>query len=132
MDFSEIISYAIAALGGGGLSGLVFFGLNKRQKKAEVQNQEIDNINDIVTNVYQPMITDLKARVEELATEVRSLRDERETIAQRHEDEIAAIKKDCAEKSEAMRKQIVELAGELAKKQDRQTRKSNGQYAKKN
>ena len=130
MDIGEIISYVLAAAGGGGLSGIVFWKLNKRQKKAEVENQEIGNINSIVKDVYQPIIEDLKDRVEALDNEVRSLREEKKAVARQHEDEIEAIKKDCAEKSEYMKRQILELSAELAKKQDKPARKSNGQYAK--
>lgn len=132
MEFGEIISYVLTALGGGGLSGFIFWRLNKRQKEAEVKNQEIENINDIVEKVYKPMIDTLNERVTALDAEVRSLREERRAAAERHEAEISAIKKDCAEKSEAMRKQILELSVELAKKADRQARAKNGQYAKKN
>lgn len=130
MDFGEIISYVLTALGGGGLSGFIFWRLNKRQKEAEVKNQEIENINDIVEKVYKPMIDSLNERVSALDDEVKSLREERRAAAQRHEEEIAAIKKDCAEKSEAMKSQILELSAALAKKQDRQERAKNGQYAK--
>ena len=132
MDFGEIISYVLTALGGGGLSGFIFWRLNKRQKEAEVKNQEIENINDIVEKVYKPMIDSLNERVSALDDEVKNLREERRAAAQRHEEEIAAIKKDCSEKSEAMKRQILELSAELAKKQDRQARAKNGQYAKKN
>ena len=130
MEFGEIIGYVLTALGGGGLSGFIFWRLNKRQKEAEVKNQEIENINDIVEKVYKPMIDTLNERVTALDAEVKSLREERRVAAQLHEEEIAAIKKDCAEKSDAMKRQILELSAELAKKQDRPARKSNGQYAK--
>ena len=132
MEFGEIISYVLTALGGGGLSGFIFWRLNKRQKEAEVKNQEIENINDIVEKVYKPMIDTLNERVTALDAEVRSLREERRAAAERHEAEISAIKKDCAEKSEAMRKQILELSVELAKKADRQARAKNGQFTNKN
>lgn len=132
MELGEIISYVLTALGGGGLSGFIFWRLNRRQKEAEVKNQEIENINDIVEKVYKPMIDTLNERVTALDAEVRSLREERRVAAERHEEEIAAIKKDCAEKSEAMRKQILELSVELAKKADRQARAKNGQFTNKN
>lgn len=132
MEFGEIISYVLTALGGGGLSGFIFWRLNRRQKEAEVKSQEIENINDIVEKVYKPMIDTLNERVTALDAEVRSLREERRAAAERHEAEISAIKKDCAEKSEAMRKQILELSVELAKKADRQARAKNGQFTNKN
>lgn len=132
MEFGEIISYVLTALGGGGLSGFIFWRLNKRQKEAEVKSQEIENINDIVEKVYKPMIDTLNERVTALDAEVKSLREERRAAAERHEAEISAIKKDCAEKSEAMRKQILELSVELAKKADRQARAKNGQFTNKN
>lgn len=130
MEIGEIISYALAALGGGGLSGVVYWRLNKRQKKAEVKGDEIENLNAIVDKVYKPMIDSLKERVDELETEVRKLRDEREQIAKEHESEIKAIKEDCAKKSENMRKQIIDLAAELGKKADKQDRAKNGQFKK--
>ena len=132
MEFGEIISYVLTALGGGGLSGFIFWRLNRRQKEAEVKNQEIENINDIVEKVYKPMIDTLNERVTALDAEVRSLREERRAAAERHEAEISAIKKDCAEKSEAMRKQTPELAGEQEQKADRQARAKNGQFTNKN
>lgn len=130
MEFGEIIGYVLSALGGGGLSGFVFWRLNKRAKEAEVKNQEIENINDIVEKVYKPMIDTLNERVTELDAEVKQLREDRRTTARRHDEEIAAIKKDCAEKSDLMKRQILELSAELAKKQDKQARAKNGQYAK--
>ena len=144
MEFGEIISYVLTALASGGATGLFFWRLSKRQKEAEIKNQEalaktqeaqaknqeIENINDIVEKVYKPMIDSLNERVTALDEEVRQLREERRVSAKKHEDEIAAIKKDCAEKSEAMKSQILELSAELAKKADRQARAKNGQYAK--
>lgn len=132
MEFGEIISYVLTALGGGGLSGFIFWRLNKRQKEAEVKNQEIENINDIVEKVYKPMIDTLNERVTALDAEVKSLREERRVAAERHEAEISAIKKDCAEKSDLMKRQILELSAELAKKQDKQARAKNGQFTNKN
>ena len=130
MEIGEIISYATAALGGGGIATLFNWRLNKRQKKAEVKKDEIDNINAIVESVYKPMIESLKARVDELDEEVRKLREEREQIAEKHEQEIATIKEDCVRKSEAMRQQIFDLAAQLGKKADKQSRAKNGQYIK--
>ena len=130
MEIGEIISYALAALGGGGLSGVVYWRLNKRQKKAEVKGDEIENLNAIVEKVYKPMIDSLKERVDELETKVRKLRDEREQIAKEHESEIKAIKEDCTKKSESMKKQIIDLAAELGKKADKQDRAKNGQFKK--
>ena len=140
MEIGEIISYVLTALAGGGVSGgFVYWRLNRRMKEAEVKsqeaqakNQEIENINDIVEKVYKPMIDTLNERVTALDAEVRSLREERRAAAERHEAEISAIKKDCAEKSDLMKRQILELSAELAKKQDKQARAKNGQFTNKN
>lgn len=131
MDTEWILSMVGSAVGAGGLVQIFNWRINKRKAKAEAKQDEIENINSIVEGVYKPIIDSLNNRVSALDAEVSSLRGERDVVAKRHEQEIEAIKRDCAEKSESMRKQLVALSIELAKKVDRPDRGSNGKFVKK-
>ena len=80
MDFQEIITYALSALGGGGAVGIVNWRINKRKAKAEVKADEIENLKNTIESIYQPIIDDLKRRVAEVEGEVRDVRAENEVL----------------------------------------------------
>ena len=80
MDFQEIITYALSALGGGGVVGIANWRINKRKAKAEVKADEIENLKNTIESIYQPIIDDLTRRVAEVEGEVRDVRAENEVL----------------------------------------------------
>ena len=130
MEFGDLFSYVLTALGGGGISGLFFWRWNKRQKVAEVKGDEIGNMGQMIESVYKPIIENLTEQIDKLKAEVQQLRMEKESERDAYEKQIAEINKNCAEKSEQLKSQILELAAELAKKKDKQPRNAHGKYVK--
>lgn len=102
MDVNEILNLAIAALGGGGITSLVNWRLNKRKEAAEVKQDEIEVIRKTIEEVYKPTIESLKGEVSELREEITSLRaDVKRLRAERDE---------CHEALSAIRSQVEGLA----------------------
>ena len=130
MELGEILSYALTAIGGGGLGGFFYWRLNKRKKVAEVKNDEIENMAKMVESVYKPMIEQLTHRVDELNLEVQQLRADRDAEKKAHEEQIKEINKNCEEKSAQLKRQILELAAELSNKKDKQPRGKGGKFVK--
>lgn len=50
---SEIITSLISIVAGGGLSWLVFYKLNRKEKVAEVDSKVVDNIQDVLAEVKE-------------------------------------------------------------------------------
>ena len=131
MEWSDILSYALTAIGGGGIGGVFFWQLNKRKKVAEVKNDEIENMAKMVETVYKPMIEDLSRRIDQLNAEVASLRAEREMEREQYENKIRESNENCEKKSAQMKQQILELAAQLSRKADRAPRNAQGKFTKK-
>ena len=131
MESSEILSYVMTAIGGGGIGGLFFWQLDKRKKVAEVKNDEIENMAKMVETVYKPMIEDLSKRIDQLNAEVAGLRAERDMERKQHDAQIKEINDNCEKKSAQMKQQILELAAQLSKKADRAPRNAQGKFTKK-
>ena len=131
MELSDILSYVLTAIGGGGIGGVFFWQLNKRKKVAEVHNDEIENIAKTVDTVYKPMIEDLSKRIDQLNAEVAGLRAERDMERRQHDAQIKEINDNCEKKSAQMKQQLLELAAQLSKKADRAPRNAQGKFTKK-
>lgn len=119
MEASEIVTYVLTALGGGGITQFFNWRANKKKVNSEAKAMEIDNIKEIVDSVYQPLIAQQNARIKELETEVKALRDERDNMRTEHQKEIAKLQK-----------QILDITRALGLKATNHVRNSKGQFTK--
>lgn len=119
MEASEIIPYILTALGGGGITQFFNWRANKKKVNSEAKAMEIENIKEIVDSVYQPLIAQQNARIKELETEVKALRDERDTMRVEHQKEIAKLQK-----------QILDITRALGLKATNHVRNARGQFTK--
>lgn len=102
MDTGEIISYALTALGGGGVTQFLNWRLNKRKGNAEVKRDEIENIHRTVEDVYKPIIEQQNERIKELEAEVRGLRDQLAKERTEHQEAMSAMQKQIVEINKAL------------------------------
>ena len=102
MDTGEIISYALTALGGGGVTQFLNWRLNKRKGNAEVKRDEIENIHRTVEDVYKPLIEQQNERIKELEAEVRGLRDQLAKERTEHQEAMSAMQKQIVEINKAL------------------------------
>ena len=98
MDFGEIVGYVVAALGGGGLTQIINWRVNRRGKTAEVKSDEIDNMRKAMEDFYKPLlhhqderIAAANARIAELESEVKTLRDEKRQMELSYQKQIADL-----------------------------------------
>lgn len=96
MEFGDILGYVISAVGGGGVTQLVNWRLNKKKGQVEVQADEIDNIRKSV-EVYQTIIADQNKRINELTVEVQQLRTEKRQMEETYQAQIATLQKQIVE-----------------------------------
>ena len=102
MEMPEIFGYIATALGGGGIATLLNWRLNKKRGEAEVQGNEIDNINKVVESVYKPIIDSQNKRIADLQHEVDNLRKERAEMEQSYRAQIASLQKQITDITRAL------------------------------
>ena len=115
----EHLDAILGALGGGAITQIANWGINRRKGKQEVGAMEIDNIKAIVDSVYQPLIEQQNKRIKELELEVKELREERTRLNDEHQKEIAKLQK-----------QILDITRALGLKATNHVRNSKGQFTK--
>lgn len=120
MAIIEHLDTILAALGGGLLTQIANWSINRKKGKTEIGAMEIDNIKKIVDEVYKPLIDQQNTRIKELELEVKTLRDERMRLRDEHQREIAKLQK-----------QILDITRALGMKATEQVRNSKGQFSKK-
>lgn len=88
MNWQELIPQLLSFVAGGGLVGLVTLGARKKKADVEVKVDEIKALHDTIEMVYQPTITHLNNRVEQLEGEVKTLRTQLASERADHQNEI--------------------------------------------
>ena len=88
MNWQELIPQLLSFVAGGGLVGLVTLGARKKKADVEVKVDEIKALHDTIEMVYQPTITHLNNRVEQLEGEVKMLRSQLASERADHQNEI--------------------------------------------
>ena len=98
MDWGEAIGYVAAALGAGGLTQIINWRISKRKATAEVKSDEIDNMRKAMEDFYKPLlqhqderIAAQNARIAELETEVKTLRDEKRQMELSYQKQISDL-----------------------------------------
>lgn len=107
----------LGALGGGVLTQIANWSINRKKGKEEGKGMEIENIKRVVDEVYKPLIEQQNGRIKELETEVRTLREERARERDSYQKQIATLQK-----------QIVDITRVLGLKANEQLRNAKGQF----
>lgn len=110
----------LGALGGGVLTQIANWSINRKKGKEEGKGMEIENIKRVVDEVYKPLIEQQNGRIKELETEVRTLREERARERDSYQKQIATLQK-----------QIVDITRALGLKANEQLRNAKGQFVAK-
>lgn len=93
MNFGEIFGYIVTFVAGGGLMTLLTAKFQRRKAAVAVKADEIKALNDQIKLVYEPMIEAQKVRIQELETEVKSLRDQLKQERADRQQEIGVMSK---------------------------------------
>ena len=96
MEIGEIIGYIGTAFGGGVVTQIVNWRLNKNKVKEEVKSDEIDNIRKSI-DVYQTIIADQNKRISDLTEEVNTLREQLRTERNEYQQQIQSLQKQIVE-----------------------------------
>ena len=98
MDWGEIVGYVATALGAGGLTQIINWRIGKRKATAEVKSDEIDNMRKAMEDFYKPLlqhqderIAAQNARIAELETEVKTIRDEKRQMELSYQKQISDL-----------------------------------------
>ena len=98
MDWGEAFGYVAAALGAGGLTQIINWRISKRKATAEVKSDEIDNMRKAMEDFYKPLlqhqderIAAQNARIAELETEVKTIRDEKRQMELSYQKQISDL-----------------------------------------
>lgn len=117
---AEVILTGIATfIAGGGLGALINLKSSKKKGEVEVKVDEIGALHDIIEKVYEPTIKFQKGRIEELETEVKSLK-----------EQLSMERNDRQREMEMMNKRILAITSALGIKAATQLRDERGRYKK--
>lgn len=125
MEFGDIWTYVVTAVGGGGITQLINWRLNKRKNAAEVNTAEaeakaaeIDNMRKAMQDFYEPLVERQNARIAELEKEVKDLRADKREQELLYQKQISALQEQIL--------QINRALGLKAQKDIKVTRGKNG------
>ena len=126
MEFGDIWSYIVAAIGAGGITQLVNWRINKKKANVEVQTSELQLIAETVRTVYEPIIEQQNRTIEKnnerinaLEAEVEKLREEKHILQDQYQEQIQKLEK-----------RILEITRAVGLNTTKQVRDANGRFAK--
>ena len=127
MEFGDIWSYIVAAIGAGGITQLVNWRINKKKANIEVQSSELQLIAETVRTVYEPIIEQQNRTIEKnnerinaLEAEVEKLREEKHTLQDQYQEQIQKLEK-----------RILEITRAVGLNTTKQVRDANGRFTAK-
>ena len=88
MNIGEILGYIVTFAAGGGLMTILTAKFQRRKAAVEVKTDEIKAMHDSIEMVYIPLINQQKDRIQELESEVKSLREQLKQERADRQDEI--------------------------------------------
>lgn len=91
MNFGDVWGYIVALVGGGGITQLVNWRLNKRKNIAEVKSDEIATMRQAMQDFYEPLVNRQNVRIQELESEIANLREERRKMESHYQSQILAL-----------------------------------------
>ncbi len=127
MEFGDIWSYVVAAIGAGGITQLINWRINKKKATVEVQSSELQLIAETVRTVYEPIIDQQNRTIEKnnerinaLEAEVEKLREEKHALQDQYQDQIQKLEK-----------RILEITRAVGLNTTKQVRDANGRFTAK-
>ena len=116
MDFVDIVSLVGGAAGGGIVTQIVNWRINRRKDlaeaktteaeashtEAEAHNQEIENMRKAMEDFYTPLVKRQNERITELEAEVKQLREEKRAEAEAHAKQLAVLQEQIVEINRAL------------------------------
>lgn len=119
MNVDVILTGVATFIAGGGLGALINLKSSKKKGEVEVKVDEIGALHDIIEKVYEPTIKFQKGRIEELESEVKSLK-----------EQLSIERTDRQRDMEMMNKRILAITSALGIKAATQLRDERGRYKK--
>lgn len=119
MNADVILTSIATFIAGGGLGALINLKSSKKKGEVEVKVDEIGALHDIIEKVYEPTIKFQKGRIEELESEVKSLK-----------EQLSIERSDRQRDMEMMNKRILAITSALGIKAATQLRDERGRYKK--
>ena len=126
MEFGDIWTYIVTAVGGGGITQLVNWRLNKRKNVAEVsaaeaeaKAAEIDNMRKAMQDFYEPLVNRQNTRIEELEKEIKELRQDKREMEILYQKQIAQLQE-----------QILQITRALGLKSQKEIKVTKGRNGK--
>ena len=119
MNADVILTSVATFIAGGGLGALINLKSSKKKGEVEVKVDEIGALHDIIEKVYEPTIKFQKGRIEELESEVKSLK-----------EQLSIERSDRQRDMEMMNKRILAITSALGIKAATQLRDERGRYKK--
>lgn len=119
MNADVILTSVATFIAGGGLGALINLKSSKKKGEVEVKVDEIGALHDIIEKVYEPTIKFQKGRIEELESEVKSLK-----------EQLSIERTDRQRDMEMMNKRILAITSALGIKAATQLRDERGRYKK--
>lgn len=119
MNADVILTGVATFIAGGGLGALINLKSSKKKGEVEVKVDEIGALHDIIEKVYEPTIKFQKGRIEELESEVKSLK-----------EQLSIERSDRQRDMEMMNKRILAITSALGIKAATQLRDERGRYKK--
>jgi len=126
MEFGDVWGYIITALGGGGITQLLNWRLNKKKNQAEVNAAEaevettkIENMRKAMEEFYEPLVNSQNRRITELETENARLREDMREMERTHQAQIAQLQEQILQISKA-----IGINAKNAIKKDKQAKKN--------
>lgn len=119
MNADVILTGIATFIAGGGLGALINLKSSKKKGEVEVKVDEIGALHDIIEKVYEPTIKFQKGRIEELESEVKSLK-----------EQLSIERSDRQRDMEMMNKRILAITSALGIKAATQLRDERGRYKK--
>jgi len=120
MTLETILTGIGTFIAGGGLMTVITAKSNKKKGEVAVKVDEISALHDIIEKVYEPTIKFQKNRIEELESEVKSLK-----------VQLSAERSDRQREMEMMNRRILAITNALGIKAAEQLRDEKGRYKKK-
>lgn len=127
MEFGDIWSYVVAAIGAGGITQLINWRINKKKANVEVQSSELQLIAETVRTVYEPIIDQQNRTIEKnnerinaLEAEVEKLREEKHALQDQYQEQIQKLEK-----------RILEITRAVGLNTTKQVRDANGRFTSK-
>lgn len=117
MELGEILGYIGTAIGAGGITQFVNWRYNRKKNAEDVKSDEIENMRKAMADFYEPLVERQNARIQQLETEVGTLRKQLYDERFEHQKQI-----------DGLQKQIIEITRALGIKANKTVRGANGQF----